>query len=869
MSMLASLPCVYGEKQAIGIEMAMAKNEATARIKINRLLEDAGWRFEDDVVGPANIVLEQNVKLRMEDLEEFGVDLEKAPRGFVDFLLLDKNGKPLIVLEAKSERLNPLVGKEQARKYARSKNARFVILSNGNSHHLWDVERGNPSHISRFPRPEEITDHYRFQPDADRIVNEKVNLDYIALTQKSDYEQSAGWQIETERSTFVEKHNLHFLRSYQLQAVKRIQEEIGGGGDRFLLEMATGTGKTLAAAAIIKLFLRTGNSKRVLFLVDRIELENQAYRAFDTYLKNDFISVIFKEQRNDWRSADIVISTVQSLLFNNKYEKLFSPADFDLVVSDEAHRSIGGNSRAVFEYFIGYKLGLTATPKDYLKQSINRNTHRDPREVERRMMLDTYRTFGCESGEPTFRYSLINGVNDGILVNPYVIDARTDITAQLLSDEGYVVKIDDDDDEVALEEAYSGQDFEKRFFAESTNRAFCRALLEHGERDPITKEFGKTIVFTVSQNHAAKITQILNEMADQLWPNIYQSDFAMQVTSHVADAQRMAINFANNNLGGYSKFNQSYRTSKSRICVTVGMMTTGYDAPDILNLALMRPVHSPSEFIQIKGRGTRRHNFSRQLNSPNADNDANEAEKTCFRLFDFFAICEYFEEKFNYDDEIALPVGRSEVSLTATGSGTPLTTYGGTYEFDGPDKAIIHDQHLVGPEGMKVDREMFRQFEDFVRKDQKLRNFVEDGNWPAAIHRLTRELLQSSENPYDLKRIRRAIHLDRTVSVQEIIEKALGLIPDFKSVDELIEDEFRRFLTDQRPEECDCIPEMRYFFEAYIRNSDVRAQIDASDFAALSVNPAFTMQDLKGVPEQWRKRIPEYIRDYVSLNPFV
>lgn len=248
MPVLASLPCVCGEKQAIGVEMAMAKNEATARIKINRLLEDAGWRFDDDVAGPANIVLEQNVKLRMEDLDEFGIDLENAPRGFVDFLLLDENGKPLIVLEAKSERLNPLVGKEQARKYARSKNARFVILSNGNSHHLWDLERGNPSHISRFPRPEEIIDRYKFQPDADKIVNEKVGLNYIALTQKSDYEHAAGWQIETERSTFVEKHNLHFLRKYQLQAVKHIQEEIGGGGP-LLAGNGNGNGKDTCSSS--------------------------------------------------------------------------------------------------------------------------------------------------------------------------------------------------------------------------------------------------------------------------------------------------------------------------------------------------------------------------------------------------------------------------------------------------------------------------------------------------------------------------------------------------------------------------------------------------------------------------------------------
>ena len=175
--------------------------------------------------------------------------------------------------------------------------------------------------------------------------------------------------------------------------------------------MATGTGKTLTAAAVIKLFMRTGNAQRVLFLVDRLELETQAWKAFVRLLKNDFRTVIYKENRDDWRKAEIVVSTVQSLQFNNKYRRLFSPTDFDLLISDEAHRSIGGNSRAVFEYFIGYKLGLTATPKDYLKRiDPARISERDPRDWERRQLLDTYKTFGCESSEPTFRYSLIDGV---------------------------------------------------------------------------------------------------------------------------------------------------------------------------------------------------------------------------------------------------------------------------------------------------------------------------------------------------------------------------------------------------------------------------------------------------------------------------
>ena len=132
--------------------------------------------------------------------------------------------------------------------------------------------------------------------------------------------------------------------------------------------MATGTGKTLTAAAVIKLFLRSGNVRRVLFLVDRLELETQAKKAFVALLSADYKTVVYKENRDDWRRAEIVVTTVQSLLFNNKYQKLFSPTDFDLVISDEAHRSIGGNARAVFDYFIGFKLGLTATPRNYLRK---------------------------------------------------------------------------------------------------------------------------------------------------------------------------------------------------------------------------------------------------------------------------------------------------------------------------------------------------------------------------------------------------------------------------------------------------------------------------------------------------------------------
>ena len=545
-------------------------NEATARIKINRLLEKAGWRFFQEGNEPANVRLEPSVAITQTDLDALGEDFEKETKGFVDFLLLDSKGSPLLVLEAKSEKKQPLVGKEQARKYARSQNCRFVILSNGDLHYFWDLARRNPHIITSFPTLESVVGYSKVQPNPKRLVEEQVRDDYIVLTQRPNYASEASWKNEAERPGFIRANSLRFLRTYQLQAVHALQRGVKDGNDRFLFEMATGTGKTLAAAAIIKLFLRSGNASRVLFLVDRLELEEQARKVFTALLSADSKTVVYKENRSDWRSAEIVVSTVQSLLFNNKYQSLFSPTDFDLVISDEAHRSISGNARSVFDYFVGYKLGLTATPRDYLRGFDSSSPDiRDPRETERRLLRDTYRTFGCESGEPTFRYSLLDGVKDGYLINPTVVDARTDVTTQLLADKGFVASFTDDTGD-EHEKAFKQRDFEKQFFSDATNQVFCKTFLENALRDPVSGEIGKSIVFAVSQNHAAKLTQTLNEMADVMFPGKYQSDFAVQVTSQVPDAQQFTINFANNNLMGSANFLPSYRTSKARVCVTVG-----------------------------------------------------------------------------------------------------------------------------------------------------------------------------------------------------------------------------------------------------------------------------------------------------------
>lgn len=563
--------------------------EAAARVKINKLLEAAGWRFFAEGSAPANIQLEPSVTLKPQELDALGENFEKATKGFIDFLLLNEKGFPFIILEAKAEDKNPLIGKEQARKYARAQNCRFVMLSNGNLHYFWDLERGNPYVITAFPTPDSIKGYEKTAPNPARLIEEAVGDDYIVLTQRPGYASEAAWKNESERPGFIDANGLRFLRHYQKKAISALQVAVEKGLDRFLFEMATGTGKTLTSAAVIKLFFRTGNAQRILFLVDRLELEDQAKKAFTKVLANDYKTVIYKENRDDWRRAEIVVTTVQSLLFNNKYQQLFSPTDFDIVISDEAHRSIGGNARAVFNYFIGYKLGLTATPRDYLKKfEKSEPTTKDPLEFERRLLLDTYRTFGCEDGQPTFRYTLLDGVRDGFLINPTVVDARSEITTKLLSESGFTVEFKDEEGE-DQKETYKQREFEKRFFADATNQLFCKTFLENAHRDPISGEIGKSIIFAVSQNHAAKLAQIMNLMADKMFPGKYQSDFAVQVTSQIPDAQQFTINFTNNNLLGSANFFHSYKTSKARVCITVGMMTTGYDCPDILNLGLFRP----------------------------------------------------------------------------------------------------------------------------------------------------------------------------------------------------------------------------------------------------------------------------------------
>ena len=220
-------------------------------------------------------------------------------------------------------------------------------------------------------------------------------------------------------------------------------------------------------------------------------------------------------------------------------------------------------------------------------------------------------------------------------------------------------------------------------------------------------------------------------MADVMFPGKYQSDFAVQVTSQVADAQQFTINFANNNLMGSSNFLSSYRTSKARVCVTVGMMTTGYDCTDILNLGLFRPIFSPTDFVQIKGRGTRLHDFREQLFDSEIADSVALPEKTEFKLFDFFANCEYFETEFNYDQVLMLPRPQARQGESEGEGEAALLIYG--YEHLGTDILSTMTVETIGYEGMRIDRMLLDRFAGTLRKNDTVTKAIEAGNWELVI----------------------------------------------------------------------------------------------------------------------------------------
>ena len=844
----------------------MNSKEAKARIKINGLLQQSGWRFFDSAEGNANISLEHRTKKGKFANDSLGIDLENAPDGFIDYLLLNEQNRPVALVEAKRENIDPLTAKEQTREYARGQNVRHIILSNGNVHYYWDLEQGNPTVISRFLSLKQLGEAGRWQPNPEKMKSIGITADYIALS------QDARWRSysEPEQKDALVNKGVRLLRGYQIEAAKVLQKEYVEGKRRFLFEMATGTGKTLLSGAIIKLFIRSGNADRVLFLVDRIELENQAYKHLTAYLAKDAItSVIYKRNRDNWHDAQVVITTIQSFSTDNRYLKLFSPNDFQLIISDEAHRTIGGNNRVIFEYFLGVKLGLTATPKDYLKGvDLDDMRSNDPRQLERRLLLDSYKTFGCDNGVPTYRYSLEDAVRHAppYLCMPYLLDARTDVTTELLSKDGWSVKFTNDDGEED-EDTFYKKDFMRKFFSPETNLSFVRCFLENAKRDPLSGEIGKTIFFCVSRAHCTEITELLNSEAARLFPDKYGagSSFAVQITSDITGSQDRAISFAENSLNGWSGYHPDlvdYESARTRVCVTVGMMTTGYDCQDILNIVLARPIFSPSDYIQIKGRGTRLFTFVYQ-----GREEKSEAQKDNYHLFDFFANHQYFEDEFDYKKRLEPP----PIGGNGGGGGGPT----GGYTYTGPDdvKSVIEEE--FGPDHiMRVDKEAFsKNFETKAREEAEqsddLREAVEREEWPRLWNHVQANLFDKPQEFWNFEKLQSAYGIDRRITPEELMQKVF--VPGYrlKTRQDLVEEQFERFVGASVVDGSH-FNEVKQLFSSYLLFDDIRGIMhDPKRLGSLATDMRLSMQDLKKLGRAGIDATLNYIKDNVPLNRFL
>jgi len=494
---------------------------------------------------------------------------------------------------------------------------------------------------------------------------------------------------------------------------------------------------------------------------------------------------------------------------------------------------------------------------------IDKLGEKDPRQLEKRFMLDTYTTFGCESGEPTFRYSLEDGVKDGYLINPRVLDARTEITTDLLSKEGYFFEGEDEEGK-DISETFTKKDFEKKFFSKKTNTIFCETFLKNAKRDPYTGEIGKTLIFCVSQSHATKIAQILNVLADKMFPNQYRSDFSVQVTSEIENAQTMTINFTdrNNSLNGQSQVNPYYKTSKTRVCVTVGMMTTGYDCKDILNICLMRPVYSPSEFIQMKGRGTRKNDFRFHWIAENEIPQDVNSQKEEFLLFDFMGNYEYFEKDFDYDDILELP--KKPSIPVDTGDDDDEDYDDVTIDILDPMKLI--EEIRLGNQGMRIDRDLYPSFKKDIQNNQTIKEMVENLKFDDAEQYLIDNVLDKPQEFYTLDKLKKSLELDRKLTVSELLLYAFDHIDKIKTRKECIEEEFEKFDDKFHPSEDDFY-DTKQFFESYILDKDYRDIIDSKRFAELNVHPSG--QAFKKIPQEFREQIPLYVKENVDLERLV
>ena len=438
--------------------------------------------------------------------------------------------------------------------------------------------------------------------------------------------------------------------------------------------------------------------------------------------------------------SSVVVATIQSLMNGKKYKEDFSPFHFDLVINDEAHRSIYGDSKEAVQYFQGTRIGLTATPNNYL-HNVNLG-EQSSRAIEARALRDTYHFFECEPKSPTFKYDIISAANDPegpFLCQPKIYRINSNISTEAMSKQGWEVEINE------KEENYKIQDLEKKISVPLRNKLMCERLLEKALPAPDGK-IGKTIVFCVSQYHATVITQILNKI---------EPESAVLITSRVKSASDIAKDFRDGN-------------RKERIAVSVDMLTTGYNCRDLLNVALFRPVFSPTEYIQIKGRGTRLYTFEK--------NNKIIGKKEYFHLIDFCGVTNYFENEYDFEQSPPEPlINPGKGGTGGNGGGDDPPEIPPIWE--GEDYVVDENQIIVGPEGEKIDVMTYRaRFEDSIKNlidlDPELREATDEEDFEKIEEILNRNFLNRPKEYFSEEKLMKAYDVPATLL--DFILSAIG-----------------------------------------------------------------------------------------------
>ncbi|MDD1703140.1 MAG: DEAD/DEAH box helicase family protein [Methanoregula sp.] len=560
----------------------MDRNELRTRLEmIDILLQEQGWVVSDRSHVLAEIDTKQSDFARKDYKtvsETLKNDLESK---YADYLLLDSFGAPLAIVEAKRTSKDPHLGQKQAEMYADDIKRQtgkdvFIFLSNGYQIIFWDRERYSPREVKGFYAREDL-ERLRFQKTQD--ASSPVEVDTAIVD-----------------------------RPKGIECVKRVVEHLQRGHRKGLIVMATGTGKTRVAMAIVKILMEKGLVQKVLFLADRRALGNQAMnKGYKQFFPEEAKDKIFAGKYD--KSKRLYVSTIQTFqeIYLDKDENgqfKLSPGEFDLIISDEAHRSIYNKWKDVFTYFDAIQIGLTATPSEIIEK-------------------DTLRFFECNDGSPTALYSYDDAVKDGVLVDfrKSILGAQTHfqiagVRRQDLTDGERAKLLEQgiDPDDIDFE----GTDLEKKVAVKGTSEAIVREFMENALMDETGTLPAKSILFAISKKHAYR----LQEAFDSLYPE-YKGTLARTIVSEDSRADDLIKAFE--------------KESMPRVAISVDMLDTGIDVPEVCNLVFAKPVFSKIKFWQMLGRGTRA-------------NSACEhpawlpgGKKEYFQVFDFWNNFEYWQ----------------------------------------------------------------------------------------------------------------------------------------------------------------------------------------------------------------------------------